>query len=194
MQPKQFFLIRLLVSNDFPHNLYEIGGKIIYKDLTLEAVGFKKSYDQWEEDGYGVNSTISFISEYTDLVASYDYSNVGLFPQNYIKSDLAFKDVLFRGKLKLKTGFNLKYYNINHITFQNQLIYSSTYTTEAFSQTSQFIADFYVGARIGRANINLTIANIFNSLVYNSYIYPLDDRGGFLNAISRFTIVWDFIN
>ncbi|HMR40134.1 MAG TPA: TonB-dependent receptor plug domain-containing protein, partial [Ignavibacteria bacterium] len=66
-----------LTNYDFPHNLYEIGGKIVYKDFTLEATGFKKSYDQWEEESYGVNSTISFISEYTDLVASYNYSNIG---------------------------------------------------------------------------------------------------------------------
>jgi len=191
---KAIFFNPFTTINDFPHNLYEIGGKIIYKDLTLEAVGFKKSYDQWEEESYGVNSTISFISEYTDLVASYNYSNIGLFPVNYVKSDLAFKDILFRGKLKLKTGFNIKYYNINYITYQQQLLYSSNFTDNSFPQTSQFIADFYVGARIGKANINITIANIFNSLVYNSYIYPLDDRGGFLNAISRFTIVWDFIN
>ncbi|MCB0726908.1 MAG: TonB-dependent receptor plug domain-containing protein [Ignavibacteriae bacterium] len=183
-----------LTNYNFPHNLYEVGGKIIYKNFTIEATGFKKSYDQWEKESYGVNSTISFISEYTDLVASYNYSNIGLFPVNYIKSDLAYKDILFRGKLKLKTGFNIKYYNIDYITLQNQLLYSSNYTNGAFPQTNQFIADFYVGARIGKANINLTIANIFNSLVYNTYVYPLDDRGGFLNAISRFTIVWDFIN
>lgn len=183
-----------ITVNEFSHDLYEIGGKIIYKDFTLEATGFKKSYDQWEKESYGVNSAISFISEYTDLVVSYNYSSIELFPVNYIKSDLAFKDILFKGKLKLKTGFDIKYYNIDYITFQDQLLYSSQYTYISFPQTSQFIADFYVGARIGRANINLTIANIFNSLVYNSYVYPLDDRGGFLNAISRFTIVWDFIN
>ena len=191
---KDIFFNPFTTINDFPHNLYEIGGKIVYKDFTLEANGFKKSYDQWEEESYGVNSTISFISEYTDLVASYNYSNIGLFPVNYVKSDLAFKDILFRGKLKLKTGFNIKYYNINYITYQQQLLYSSNFTDNSFPQTSQFIADFYVGARIGKANINLTLANIFNSLVYNTYVYPLDDRGGFLNAISRFTIVWDFIN
>jgi hypothetical protein len=50
MQRKTIFFNPFTTINDFPHNLYEIGGKIIYKDLTLEAVGFKKSYDQWEEE------------------------------------------------------------------------------------------------------------------------------------------------
>ncbi len=52
--------------------------------------------------------------------------------------------------------------------------------------------DFYIGARIGTADINLTVANIFDNLNYTTAIYPYDARGGFLNTISRFSIVWDF--
>ena len=57
-----------------------------------------------------------------------------------------------------------------------------------------FDVDLYFGARIGKANINFTLANILNSLFYNTSIYPYDERNGFLRTISRFTITWDFLN
>jgi len=173
---------------------YEIGGTIRYKDLSLSGELYEINYGGLYETHYGANTNISFISQYADVSVSYNYSNELMFPSNYVKSDIAYKNILFRGKLKLKTGFNIKYYNENYITNQYQTWYGWEYTNNPFPQQNQFIADFYVGARIGRANINLTVANIFNSLVYNAYLFPLDDRGGFLNSISRFTIVWDFIN
>ena len=179
---------------DIYMKFYEIGGILRYKDLSVSGNLYEINYGGMYPTHYGVNSNISFISKYADATVSYNHSNELMFPQNYIKSDIAYKNVLFRGKLKLKTGFNIKYYNIKNITFQQQTWYGWDYSYIPFPQQNQFIADFYVGARIGRANINLTIANIFNSLVYNTYLFPLDDRGGFLNSISRFTIVWDFIN
>jgi len=179
---------------DLITKFYEIGGTIRYKDLSLSGEFYEINYGGLYETHYGANTNISFISKYADVSVSYNYSNELMFPSNYVKSDIAYKNILFRGKLKLKTGFNIKYYNENYITNQYQTWYSWQYTNNSFPQQNQFIADFYVGARIGRANINLTVANIFNSLVYNAYLFPLDDRGGFLNSISRFTIVWDFIN
>ena len=179
---------------DLITKFYEIGGAIRYKDLALSGNLFETNYGGVNGKHYGANTNLSLISKYADISVSYNYSNERMFPQNYIKSDIAYKNILFRGKLKLKTGFNIKYYNIKYITNQYQSWYGWGYTFPTFPQQNQFIADFYVGARIGRANINLTVANIFNSLVYNTYLFPLDDRGGFLNSISRFTIVWDFIN
>jgi TonB-dependent Receptor Plug Domain len=173
---------------------YEGGLKIQYKNLILSGE-FYGGYDTAYGSENGVNTNLNWVTKYSDISVSYNYSTEQLFPQNYMKADLAYKNyTLFRGKLKLKTGFDIKYYNIYNITNQYQTWYSFEYTNQRFPQQNQFIADFYVGARIGRANINLTVANIFNSLVYNAYLFPIDDRGGFLNCISRFTIVWDFIN
>ena len=179
---------------DLITKFYEIGGVLRYKDLSLSGELYETNYGGVYGTHYGANTNLSFISKYADISVSYNYSNELMFPANYVKSDIAYKNILFRGKLKLKTGFNIKYYNIKYITNQYQTWYSWEYSYKPFPQQNQFIADFYVGARIGRANINLTVANIFNSLVYNAYLFPLDDRGGFLNSISRFTIVWDFIN
>lgn len=179
---------------DIYAKFYEIGGTLRYNNLSLTGELFEINYGGVYGTHYGANTNISFLSQYADVTVSYNYSNELMFPQNYVKSDIAYKNILFRGKLKLKTGFNIKYYNIKNTTYQYQTWYGWDYTRIPFSQQNQFIADFYVGARIGRANINLTVANIFNSLVYNTYLFPLDDRGGFLNSISRFTIVWDFIN
>lgn len=177
-----------------PRKYYEAGGKIKYKDITLSGYIFGFSYDSTYDSQYGVNTNLNINVKYFSGNIGGSYSQGALFPQYYFKGDIAYKDILFRGKLKLKTGFDFKYYRINYLTEHYQTWYSFNNEFKTFSQEDQFIVDFYVGARIGRANINLTVANIFNSLVYNAYIFPLDDRGGFLNAISRFTIVWDFIN
>lgn len=179
---------------EISRTFYQLSAELNYKDLKLSGQFFGFNYDSAYSPQYGLNFGVQFISRYTDLSVFYNYSQDRLFPQNYIKSDLAFKDILFRKHLKLKTGINIKYYNLKYIALQNQTTYTSELTDISFPQQNQIIVDFYAGARIGRANINLTVANIFNSLVYNSYVFPLDDRGGFLNAISRFTIVWDFIN
>lgn len=177
-----------------PRQYYEAGGKIRYKSLNLSGYIFGFSYDSTYDSQYGVNANINLDTKYFLGNISGSYSQDPLFPQYYVKGNLAYKDVLLSGKLKLNTGFNFRYYRLNYITYQYQTWYSFGNLFEKFPQEDQFITDFYIGARIGRANINITLANIFNSLVYNSYLFPLDDRGGFLNAISRFTIVWDFIN
>jgi len=179
---------------EIPRMYYEIGGRIKYDNFILSGELFTISYDNTYPRQYGINSSLQYNSKYSDIIINYSYSQEQMFPQNYLKGDLSFKNDLFNRKLKLKTGFNFKYYNINYITTQNESWYSFGYTYQSFPQKNQFIADFYVGARIGRANINITIANIFNSLVYNTYIFPLDNRGGLGNVVSRFTIVWDFLN
>jgi hypothetical protein len=168
-----------------PRINYTIGGKIKYKSISISGEFYGLKYDSVYGSVYGtlygVNSTLNFDTKFADLNVTFNYSNTDIFPQYYFKSNIAYKGDLFRGKLKLKTGFDLKYYVINYITDQYQTWYSFNNDFRTFPQKNQFIADFYVGARIGRANINLTIANMFNSLVYNAYIFPLDDRGGFGN-------------
>ncbi len=179
---------------DTPINLFEAGINFSYKNFSSDFLAYRNHHDSPNKGYNGGNATISYIDNHFDFTAILNYAEYTTFPKYYLKSGIAYKDVLFNKKLKIKTGITLKYYQINYITKQFQTLYVSDDTSEPFPQKNQFIADFYVGARIGHANINLTVANIFNSLVYNSYLFPLDDRGGFLNSISRFTIVWDFIN
>ncbi len=127
---------------------------------------------------------------------SFDGNNYAFksMPRFFISSDIAYKDILFRNKLKLKTGFNIKYISdkpeAGFDQFSNVVVYSAPNS----APFEHFLVDFYIGARIGKANINITVANIFNSIIYNSSIYPFDDRDGLLRSISRFTITWDFWN
>jgi len=118
-------------------------------------------------------------------------------PKVFIKSDFAYKNnKLFKNKLNLKTGFNVKFisempdYSYNQKS--GQIYYENAKVD--YTVLDQFMLDVYIGARIGKANINLTLANLFNSLFYDTQLYPYDDRGGFLRSVSRLTIVWDFWN
>ncbi|MBK8982707.1 MAG: hypothetical protein IPM38_10405 [Ignavibacteria bacterium] len=177
-----------------PDNYYTAGVSFRYKSAEI-LFDYGKGYDVFSSaDIRNMNAGLNIVSENIDFILNFNNSDSRIFPENYLKSDIAYKNILFKGKLKIKTGFISKFYDIKTLVSQNQKLYSYQITGDNFPKQNQFTVDFYVGARIGRANINLTVANILNSLVYNTYLFPLDDRGGFLNAISRFTIVWDFIN
>ncbi|MBS1492295.1 MAG: TonB-dependent receptor plug domain-containing protein [Bacteroidetes bacterium] len=122
----------------------------------------------------------------------------------FSKNDISYSDKLFKNKLDLKIGVNLKfisnfqYYSI----YYPETLWDRFYGYGSFTNlyeiskpsNNKFIADLYIGARIGHANVNFTLANIFNSFYYDTFMFPADDRGGLGNVISRFTIVWDFIN
>jgi hypothetical protein len=129
------------------------------------------------------------------IINTYDRNNftLKLYPSAYISLDVSYKDILFRNKLKLRTGFNVKYLSNKPEVAYNQFsnIMVSNTGNAGFDY---FDLDFYVGARIGKANINITLANLFNNLFYNTSLYPYDDRNGLLRTISRFTITWDFWN
>lgn len=167
------------------------------ENIDFEA-GLKIKYHELEVTGFtGRNAffvACSYRPEWLSLSLIYNKSFKSNIPDNYVKGDISYIGNLFDNNLRLRTGFDFKYYNIKDIVLYNQTTNSLSNTENSFPRENQFVTDFYIGARIGNANINLTVANIFNSLVYNAYIYPLDNRGGLLNAISRFTIVWDFLN
>ncbi|MBX7046584.1 MAG: TonB-dependent receptor plug domain-containing protein [Ignavibacteria bacterium] len=115
----------------------------------------------------------------------------------FSKNDVSFSDKFFKDKLNLKIGVNFKFIS----NFKGNIVYpqtpfTSTYADQYnfYSMNTKFISDFYIGARIGHANVNFTVANIFNSFYFDTFMFPSDDRGGLGGAVSRFTIVWDFIN
>jgi len=116
-----------------------------------------------------------------------------LYPSAYVTLDVSYKNVLFKNKLKLRTGFLVKYISNKPEAGYNQLSNMMKYTSNN-AGFDNFDIDFYLGARIGKANINITLANLLNNLYYNTSIYPFDERNGLLRTISRFTITWDFWN
>ncbi len=132
------------------------------------------------------------LTETTQLTSFNNYV-YRLYPSAYITLDVSYKDVLFKKKLKLRTGFLAKYISNKPEARYNQFANKFEYSNNNASYDN-FDIDLYLGARIGKANINITLANILNSLFYNTSVYPFDDRNGLLRTISRFTITWDFLN
>ncbi len=173
---------------------FEGGIDLRYRQLSFEFYT-NKNHDNlklWDENSF--SALFSYSPKWMTFEFIYQHSKAEIYPENYVKGCLFYKGILFNGNLKLQTGFNYYYYNIEKIFEYDYETGNFLATGKEFPRKNQFNVDFFVGARIGSANVNLTIANIFNSLLYNAYIYPLDNRGGFLNSISRFTIVWDFLN
>jgi hypothetical protein len=183
--------------NSARQQYFEEGFNLSYKKIYL-------SFLNYHNNGFNKYSILNAI--YTaglntdnfqlDLnVNTFDRNNysVKLYPSSYISMDVSYKDILFKKKLKLRTGFNVKYISdkpeVTYDQFANVLI-----PVSSNAGFENFDVDFYVGARIGKANINITLANLLNSLFYNTSIYPFDERNGFLRTISRFTITWDFWN
>lgn len=183
---------------------YEAGMKYRFRDLiSLEQLFYMVSPQEYEGNsptGYadqkysGAVTSLHFRiwDVFTD--AEYSYSGSDILPDHDIGFDISYRNRLFRNKLDLRAGFRGNVlirkgteflYDQRNYSFGNA---ANTYSKEQFS------IDAYIGARIGRANINLTLANVFDAFAYGANMYPLDNRGGFLNSISRFTIVWDFID
>ncbi len=197
---KSFYLGEYYYENEFNSGINEMGFALAYDGLRFklmfrniindENVSFKNAY-----------ADFSYTTKYFDVLANLttlggDAVDLKGFPELYFKSDISYHDFLFKNKLNLRTGFNIKY-----MSSLSALYYYPRYNVIGYQypgsgsyKGSNFNVDFYVGARIGKANINLTFANLFNTLFYDSYLYPWDERGGFLKSLSRFTITWDFWN
>ena len=162
---------------------------------------------------YNGNYEAGLLTEYIDVITALNYNKIEYInsfspnsiiePNNarlYLKSDISYHDLLFKDNLNLRVGFNLKYFHDLQTQEYDQYLYTQYATTGQAAYSSNgfidhlFNMDFYIGARIGSANINFTVANIFDNFNYDTFIFPWDDRGGALNSISRFTITWDFFN
>ncbi|MFC2092556.1 TonB-dependent receptor plug domain-containing protein [Bacteroidota bacterium] len=183
---------------------YEIGTDITLSDVNLKFLYFRNiNFNQ------GYNISLEYYSKHFSGYAHFDYYNSQnydleynpnygqpkYFPKYYLKSDISYHDYIFDRHLHLKIGFNLKYFADLYTRNYNQRSYFYyVYSNSEFHYKNSFNVDFYIGARIGKANVNFTVTNIFNNFNYNTYLYPEDDRYGFLRAISRFTIVWDFLD
>ena len=170
-------------------NYYEAGFRVSAHDqFSLTQTFFSEN----DLGGFSTDLHARVWQIYAD--AGYSYSKSPMMPEHLVKFDLSYRGILFRNKLNLRAGFRGNYLvRKDSEPVFDQKTYEVSYMTGSFRE-DQYSIDAYLGARIGRANINLTLANIFDSFAYGAQLYPLDNRGGFLNSISRFTIVWDFID
>ncbi|MBI5404537.1 MAG: TonB-dependent receptor plug domain-containing protein [Ignavibacteriae bacterium] len=176
---------------------YEFGFESRYKSLYLDAYQYAFKYVNAGNSSFSPengNYTIKLLTKYFDFGINANYTSDTLFPKIFLKSDIVYHDFLFKNRLDLRIGISAKYFSEAPIVSTEQQFYGESYTYQngSFIRKDFFNVDFYIGARIGTANVNLTIANLFDKVNYTTAIYPYDARGGFLNSISRFTIVWDF--
>jgi hypothetical protein len=183
--------IPYLGSVAYDNNYYEAGAFLNLNNLRLIFSLFDiKRKSSYETRGF--NFSADFDSKYFTGYLHFDKFNDINFPDYSIKSDLSFHDYFFKNKLNLRVGLNIKYFNNVEISDYSQFLYRSLSTISL--TRNNFNIDFYIGARIGTANINFTVGNILNSFNYDAFLYPTIDRGGVFQALSRFTIVWDFLN
>ncbi|MFA5404834.1 MAG: TonB-dependent receptor plug domain-containing protein, partial [Ignavibacteria bacterium] len=167
---------------------FEIGFEARYKSIYLDAYNFYWSYYPFTPFSLRNGSySIKYLSKYIDVSLNTTYYNSNNIPLIFLKSDIVYHNFFFNNKLDLRLGLSTKY-------FPNTMITGAFSMDNGYHPVSNdfFNMDFYVGARIGTANINFTVANIFDKVNYTYGIYPYDARDGFLNTIARFSIVWDF--
>ncbi len=178
-------------SAAYDYNYYEAGAFLKFKDLNLNFLFFDiKRKSSFESRGFNISA--DYDSKYFTGYLHIDKFNDINFPDYSIKSDISFHDYFFKNKLNLRVGLNIKYFNNVEISDYSQFLYRSLSITNNIR--NNFNLEFYIGARIGTANINFTVGNILNSFNYDAFLYPTIDRGGVFQALSRFTIVWDFLN
>ena len=169
---------------------YELGVKCKFNNIVFDFynnVVNKSIYDGYSNGNY----SIYYNSKYIDAGLNATISNNIYLPDLFFKSDISYHNFFFKDNLNLRIGINIKYFNKVYLYNYSQEFYQRNYyglrTAKDF-----FNVDFYIGARIGTANVNLTFANLFNKVNYTTAIYPYDDRGGLFNSLSRFSITWDF--
>ena len=180
-------------SGKINNRYIEIGTTFKISSINFDLLYFNNQRNIYNTDNNdGINFASSFQSKNFDYCFSIDKFNEIYFPGYFLKTDISYHDYFFNNKLNLRFGFNVKYgNNIEPITY-NQIFYMPGNRIDL--QVYYFNLDFYIGARIGSANINFTLGNLFNTFNYLAYLYPLTDRGGAFQVISRFTVVWDFLN
>lgn len=122
-------------------------------------------------------------------------------PENYGRINLAWEDNAFKNKLEYKIGLGTRYwseyralyYSGSANTFQ-PFIFELNSLERSIRIPANATLDFYIMGRIGKATFGLTFENILDRIIYNTGVYPFMDRGGFLNAMSRFNITWNFFD
>lgn len=167
----------------------ELGTELQYGNFSLKALHFGRGNFDFLNANYSLDWKSKYVDGYINLT---HLNNVTNLPEWSISSDIYYHNFFFNDRLNLRIGLVTRFESSFVPLPYSQYRYASVYNDMQAINKQNFAMDLYLGARIGTANINLTVANIFDNLNYSSAIYPWDNRGGFLQSISRFTIVWDF--
>jgi hypothetical protein len=194
-------------------NKYISGGIFLnysFIQLNSEFYSFKdedtssiQSLYQINSQKNGINTSVNlkFFKFNLFLVHNHTFNNNESIPKNSGIIKLLFEDSAFRDKLEYKIGFISKYWSDFNALFYNSVTNSMKIFYESSSNTLKELKipanaslDFNISAKIGRAEFGLTLENILDRIIYNTGLYPLTDRGGFLNVISRFNITWNFFD
>lgn len=181
--------VSVLYSNE-TNRYIEAGASFRYKGFGVSVLQYDNGSDNPFEHG---NYSLNYTSRYVDGYLNVNKSSGIYFPDWFVKADLSYHNLFFKNKLNLRAGVNVKYFHELAPVSYSQYLYMPGVVQGTLLENKIYL-DLYLGATIGSANINLTVANIFNTLFYDTFVYPYDDRGGALNAVSRFTIVWDFLD
>ncbi len=122
-------------------------------------------------------------------IDKFDYPN---YPELFIKSDICYHNYFFDKHLNLKVGINIKYGTSYIPVLYSQYKLEPFVNNDVLYDRNFFNLDAYIGARIGSANLTFTFANLFDAVNYTSALFPFNERGGFANALARFSMTWDF--
>lgn len=160
------------------HEYKEFKGINGYIDVYLKPVRIK------------VNHSYNLQNEYS--VLNPEHSGI---------VQLSWEDNAFKNKLEYKIGLVTRYWSaysameysgyFNDVSpyklFENGILYDLKIPANA-------TLDFFIMGKIGKATIGLTFENILDRIIYNTGVYPFMDRGGLLNAMSRFNVTWNFFD
>ncbi len=168
----------------------EAGIKFSTESIKITVKQFANDYSG-KLDFLNGNYSFEYTSKYFDAKLNFDKFNFDYYPDIFIKSDLCYHNFFFDNRLNLRTGLLIKFASKYNIPYYSQYRYEYI-NNNRINERDLLNLDFYIGARIGSANITFTFANLLNHLNYSTSIYPYDDRGGVFNSLARFSIVWDF--
>ncbi len=210
IRDKEISYIKILSTNIFHYNpVSDVEGRYAETGISLISKYFYGKFYQFGLSNannfrlFDGNYEAGLLTKYFDAKIALNFNEGPLKENNpkfYLKSDLSYHDLLFNDNLNLRVGINIKYMN-QLITQEYDQYYYTHFATigqitppDAEYFDHLFNMDFYIGARIGSANISFTFANIFDNFNYDTFLYPWDDRGGAFNSLSRFSITWDFLD
>jgi hypothetical protein len=194
-------------SVDFYSNWSDLGFTFYSNDYTISGQQLIYSGNN-PGNVRGINAKINLkvFRFVLDINHSYNFRNDRnqIIPENFGRAELSFDDIAFRNKLEYRIGLSSRYWQKHKAVYYSSM--SNSFNEYYFGHSSynygyktgeipaNATLDFFIMGKIGRATFGITLENILDRLIYNTGVYPFMDRGGLLNAISRFNITWNFFD
>ncbi|HCV43656.1 MAG TPA: hypothetical protein DGH68_09245 [Bacteroidetes bacterium] len=123
----------------------------------------------------------------TYLVQTSDGINTQLFPRAWANGGIYYWNTLFQNKLELKVGFRGRYQSsLWGAEFNPEVLAYVPNTTAALGQAGS--GDFFIGAHIGDAYIQLIWGNLTSVQYYSTPFYPILERA------LRIGVSWEFLD